>query len=89
MSGYPTVWLFIVTIVVIALVSFVKGEQEEREEHEVFSYDRCCSKRVAATSVATPCMNDHIVLVLEIKNDYVDAEDKGEVVGPGEAMPLL
>ena len=89
MSDYPTVWLFVVTIVVIALVSLIKGEQEEREEHEVFSYDKCCGRRVAATSVATPCMNDHIVLVLEIKNDYVDAEDEGEVVGPGEAMPLL
>ena len=89
MSGYPTVRLFVVTIVVIALVSFIKGEQEEREEHEVFSYDKCCGKQAAATSVPTPCTNDHIILVLEIKHDCVDAEDKGDVVGPGEAMPLL
>ena len=88
-SGYITVRLFDVTIVVLALVNFIKGEYEKREDHEVFSYDQCCGKQAAATSVATPCTNDHIILVLEIKHDYVDAEDKGDVVGPGEAMPLL
>ena len=64
--GYLNVRLLVVTNIFIAMVNFVK------EEEEVLSYDGCCSKHATATTVTTPSlMITSYLTITSIRNTWM------------------